>query len=63
MAGEWRTVPLSELYEFSSGLSKPRAEFGFGRAFLTFKDVLDTRVSSINCVGCSSMHTTGRFGS
>lgn len=41
MADEWRTVPLSDLYEFSSGLSKPRSEFGFGQGFLTFKDVLD----------------------
>jgi type I restriction enzyme S subunit len=41
MANEWRTEQLSELYEFSSGLSKPRSEFGFGHGFLTFKDVLD----------------------
>jgi type I restriction enzyme, S subunit len=41
MADEWKIVGLSELYEFSSGLSKPRSEFGFGQGFLTFKDVLD----------------------
>jgi type I restriction enzyme S subunit len=41
MAGEWRTWRLSEVYDFSSGLSKPREEFGFGFGFLTFKDVLD----------------------
>jgi len=39
MAGEWEQVPLGELYEFSSGLSKPRSEFGFGHGFLSFKDV------------------------
>lgn len=39
MAGEWETVPLGELYNFSSGLSKPRSEFGFGHGFLSFKDV------------------------
>ncbi|MBA3353250.1 MAG: hypothetical protein H0U23_12685 [Blastocatellia bacterium] len=39
MPADWKTVPLGELYEFSSGLSKPRAEFGFGHGFLSFKDV------------------------
>jgi type I restriction enzyme S subunit len=39
MAGEWTTVPLEELYEFSSDLSKPRSEFGTGYPFLSFKDV------------------------
>jgi type I restriction enzyme S subunit len=39
MAAEWLTVPLGELYDFSSGLSKPREEFGFGHGFLSFKDV------------------------
>jgi type I restriction enzyme S subunit len=39
MATSWREVPLDQLYDFSSGLSKPRAEFGFGRGFLSFKDV------------------------
>ena len=39
MAGEWEKVPLGELYDFSSGLSKPRSEFGFGHGFLSFKDV------------------------
>src|SRR5947207_14677653 len=39
MAIEWKTVPLRDLYEFSSGLSKPRSEFGFGYRFLSFKDV------------------------
>jgi len=39
MASEWRIAPLGELYDFSSGLSKPREEFGFGHGFLSFKDV------------------------
>jgi type I restriction enzyme S subunit len=39
MAGEWEIAPLGELYYFSSGLSKPREEFGFGHGFLSFKDV------------------------
>jgi type I restriction enzyme S subunit len=39
MAGEWRDVSLTELYEFSSGLSKPRSAFGSGYPFLGFKDV------------------------
>jgi type I restriction enzyme S subunit len=39
MKSKWKEVPLSQLYEFSSGLSKPRSEFGFGYDFLSFKDV------------------------
>ncbi|MDW7760675.1 MAG: restriction endonuclease subunit S [Acidobacteriota bacterium] len=39
MAGEWKTVPLGQIYEFSSGLSKPRSAFGSGYPFLCFKDV------------------------
>jgi len=41
MAVEWETKPLTDLYDFSSGLSKPSSEFGSGEGFLTFKDVLD----------------------
>ncbi len=36
---EWQTLTLDNLYEFGSGLSKPRKEFGFGYPFLTFKEV------------------------
>jgi type I restriction enzyme, S subunit len=39
MAREWKTVSLESLYDFGSGLSKPREEFGFGHGFLSFKDV------------------------
>lgn len=39
MAGEWTTISLDELYEFRSGLSKPRSAFGSGYPFLSFKDV------------------------
>jgi type I restriction enzyme S subunit len=38
---EWPAVPLTDLFEIASGLSKPRDQFGFGRSFVTFKDVLD----------------------
>ena len=41
MPSEWPAVPLHQLYDFRSGLSKPRSEFGFGSGFLTFKDVFD----------------------
>ena len=37
--GEWRQFTLDELYEFASGLSKPRSEFGRGYPFLSFKNV------------------------
>lgn len=39
MASEWRTVSLADIYEFSSGLSKPSSQFGSGYPFLSFKDV------------------------
>lgn len=39
MESNWKEIPLSELYEFRSGLSKPRSEFGSGYEFLSFKDV------------------------
>ncbi|MCP5413160.1 MAG: restriction endonuclease subunit S [Chromatiaceae bacterium] len=39
MAGEWQTLSLADVYDFSSGLSKPRSEFGSGHPFLSFKDV------------------------
>ncbi len=36
---EWQECNLDEIYEFASGLSKPRSEFGSGYPFLSFKDV------------------------
>lgn len=39
MANNWQTLSLAEVYDFSSGLSKPRAEFGSGSPFLSFKDI------------------------
>lgn len=39
MATEWEPWLLGQLYEFRSGLSKPRSEFGSGYPFLSFKDV------------------------
>ena len=39
MAGEWVSYSLDQLYDFSSGLSKPRSAFGRGHPFLSFKDI------------------------
>lgn len=39
MASEWEAVPLGNLYDFDSGLSKPRSAFGSGYPFLSFRDV------------------------
>lgn len=39
MEFETKEVPLSEIYAFSSGLSKPRSAFGSGFPFVGFKDV------------------------
>lgn len=36
---EWTETTLDEEYEFKSGLSKSRDQFGFGYAFVSFKDV------------------------
>ena len=36
---EWREVTLDEEYDFKSGLSKSRDQFGFGYGFVSFKDV------------------------
>ncbi len=40
---EWRVHTLAEVYDFASGLSKPRSEFGSGFPFLSFKDVFYNR--------------------
>lgn len=39
MGNEWKEVTLDKVYDFRSGLSKPRSEFGSGYKFLSFKDV------------------------
>jgi type I restriction enzyme S subunit len=36
---EWGIYTLSELYDFKSGISKGREDFGFGYPFLSYKDV------------------------
>jgi len=36
---EWKECKLGEFYDFASGLSKSRDQFGFGYSFLSFKDV------------------------
>ncbi len=36
---EWKEYKLGEVYDFASGLSKNRDQFGFGYSFLAFKDV------------------------
>ncbi len=41
MESKTESVRLTDLYAVSSGLSKPRDQFGFGHSFLTFKDVFD----------------------
>jgi type I restriction enzyme S subunit len=39
MSSDWKAFSLGEVYEYCSGLSKPRSEFGSGHPFLGFKDV------------------------
>ena len=36
---EWKECKLGEIYDFASGLSKSRDQFGFGYSFLSFRDV------------------------
>jgi type I restriction enzyme S subunit len=38
---DWDVYSLSELYEFGSGLSKSKNDFGFGYPFLSYKDIFD----------------------
>ena len=47
MGSEWKDVPVSQLYESRSGLSKPHSEFGFGYGFLSFKDVFKGAISKL----------------
>lgn len=39
MGSEWQEVALTDVYEISSGLSKPAKDFGSGYPFLAFRDV------------------------
>ncbi|WP_321530048.1 restriction endonuclease subunit S [uncultured Desulfuromonas sp.] len=41
VSGEWQEEYLTDLYEISSGLSKPAKDFGSGFPFLAFKDVFN----------------------
>ncbi|HBK40864.1 MAG TPA: hypothetical protein DDZ57_04750 [Porphyromonadaceae bacterium] len=36
---EWKEYKLNEIYDFASGLSKSRSEFGHGYGFLSYKDI------------------------
>lgn len=38
---EWQEYKLGDLYDVSSGLSKPADQFGFGHTFISFKDVFN----------------------
>lgn len=39
MNSKWQEILLTDIYEISSGLSKPASAFGSGYPFLSFKDV------------------------
>jgi len=41
MGDEWQEAQLTDLYDISSGLSKPAQDFGAGSPFLSFKDVFN----------------------
>jgi type I restriction enzyme S subunit len=41
MRSEWKKYTLGQLFNSSSGLSKPRDKFGYGNPFVSFKDVFD----------------------
>jgi type I restriction enzyme S subunit len=64
MTSNWREVSLTDIYDIHSGLSKPRAEFGFGHGFLTFKDVLDNYFVPVGAVTLVPRNSRGisRFG-
>ena len=37
----WKEYKLNEIYDFGSGLSKPRSEFGYGFGFLSYKEIFN----------------------
>ena len=39
MESDFHSCSLADIYDFASGLSKARSEFGSGHPFLGFKDV------------------------
>jgi len=39
MESDFYSCSLADIYDFASGLSKARSEFGAGHPFLGFKDV------------------------
>lgn len=41
MGSEWQEAQITDLYDISSGLSKPAKDFGSGHPFLAFKDVFN----------------------
>lgn len=41
MSADWKEYKLTDLYEISSGLSKPASAFGSGFPFLSFKEVFN----------------------
>jgi len=41
---DWKISTIDEIYDFASGLSKPRDQFGFGYPFLSFKDVFNNYI-------------------
>jgi len=45
---KWTEFSLGEIYDFASGLSKSKNEFGFGYEFLSFKDVFTTNLFLTN---------------
>src|SRR4051812_41931071 len=38
---QWKEYKLDEVYEFASGLSKSRDQFGFGYGFLDYMSIFD----------------------
>ena len=47
MSSDWKMLLLGDVYEYCSGLSKPRSEFGSGHPFLGFKEPLKNPLKSI----------------
>ncbi|MCP4255699.1 MAG: restriction endonuclease subunit S [Candidatus Scalindua sp.] len=56
--GEWKECKLGEIFDFASGLSKNKSEFGFGYNFLSFKDVFNNYFLPYNLTQLAN--TTGQ---
>ncbi|MBL4561824.1 MAG: restriction endonuclease subunit S [Labilibaculum sp.] len=57
----WKSYQLGELYNISSGLSKSKDAFGFGKTFISFKDVFHNWFLPQNPIGLVNSSEKDQF--